>query len=117
MTKSRVFLIDDHGVLHAERAPHIILALLEVRFMEGGRDLYLLPATFHPVAAPGSGPEPIVTHATLRGEARVVVRLAHPLIDPPLTHQERPSWAGAKGDRGIWRRGSSHSGRLSAVAK
>ncbi|HWK90438.1 MAG TPA: maltose alpha-D-glucosyltransferase, partial [Longimicrobium sp.] len=61
----------DHGVLHAERAPNLILALLEVRFSEGGRDLYLLPATFHPVAAPGSGPEPLVTHATLRGEARV----------------------------------------------
>jgi maltose alpha-D-glucosyltransferase/alpha-amylase len=81
--------LHDHGVLHAERAPNIILALLEVRFMEGGKDLYLLPATFHPVAAPGSGPEPLVTHATLRGEARVYEavgerRIATTLLDTIL---------------------------------
>ncbi|HEY0018119.1 MAG TPA: maltose alpha-D-glucosyltransferase [Longimicrobium sp.] len=63
--------LHDHGVLQAERAPNVVLAVLEVRFTEGGTDLYLLPATFHPVAAPGTGPEPLVTHATLRGEARV----------------------------------------------
>jgi maltose alpha-D-glucosyltransferase / alpha-amylase len=68
--------LHDHGVLQAERAPNIVLALLEVRFVEGGKDLYLLPATFHPVAAQGAGPEPIVTHATLRGEARVYEALA-----------------------------------------
>ncbi|HYW11738.1 MAG TPA: maltose alpha-D-glucosyltransferase [Longimicrobium sp.] len=68
--------LHDHGVLQAERAPNIVLALLDVRFVEGGKDLYLLPATFHPVGAKGEGPEPIVTHATLRGEARVYEALA-----------------------------------------
>ncbi|HEX5727231.1 MAG TPA: maltose alpha-D-glucosyltransferase [Longimicrobiaceae bacterium] len=78
--------LHDHGVLHAERAPNIVLAVLEVRFAGGARDLYLLPATFHPVAAPGAGPEPLVTHATLRGEARVYEavgerRIAGTLLD------------------------------------
>jgi maltose alpha-D-glucosyltransferase/alpha-amylase len=92
--------LHDHGVLHAERAPNIILALLEVRFLEGGRDLYLMPATFHPVAAPGTGPEPIVTHATLRGEARVYEaigerRIARTLLDTILGERSIEGRTGA----------------------
>jgi maltose alpha-D-glucosyltransferase/alpha-amylase len=92
--------LHDHGVLHGERAPNIILALLEVRFVEGGRDLYLLPATLHPVAAPGTGPEPIVTHATLRGEARVYEavgdrRIAGSLLDAVRTGQRIEGRTGA----------------------
>ena len=92
--------LHDHGVLHAERAPNIILAILEIRFMEGGRDLYLLPATFHPVAAPGSGPEPLVTHATLRGEARVYEavgerRIAGTLLETVLGGQRIAGRSGA----------------------
>jgi maltose alpha-D-glucosyltransferase/alpha-amylase len=92
--------LHDHGVLHAERAPNIVLALLEIRFMEGGRDLYLLPATFHPVAAPGTGPEPIVTHATLRGEARVYEaigerRIAGTLLDTMANEQRIEGRSGA----------------------
>jgi maltose alpha-D-glucosyltransferase/alpha-amylase len=94
--------LHDHGVLHGERAPNIVLALLEVRFVEGGKDLYLLPATLHPVAAPGAGPEPIVTHATLRGEARVYEalgdrRVAGTLLQAILGESRIPGRTGAFG--------------------
>ena len=92
--------LHDHGVLQAERAPNVVLALLDVRFMEGGRDLYLLPATFHPIAAQGAGPEPIVTHATLRGEARVYEalgdrRVAGALLAAILDESRIPGLSGA----------------------
>jgi maltose alpha-D-glucosyltransferase/alpha-amylase len=92
--------LHDHGVLRAERAPTVVLAVLEVRFAGGGSELYLLPATFHPVAAPGAGPEPIVTHATLVGEARVYEavaerRIAGTLLDAVVSERRIHAMKGA----------------------
>jgi maltose alpha-D-glucosyltransferase/alpha-amylase len=92
--------LHDHGVLHAERAPSVVLAVLEVRFAEDGRDLYLLPSTFHPVAPPGSGVEPLVTHATARGEARLYDavgerRIAGTLLDTVVEERRIETRSGA----------------------
>ncbi|HYJ79029.1 MAG TPA: maltose alpha-D-glucosyltransferase [Longimicrobiaceae bacterium] len=61
----------DHGVVETERSPKIVLSVAEVRYADGGAERYLLPSTFHPVAAPGSGPEPVVSLSTPSGEARL----------------------------------------------
>jgi maltose alpha-D-glucosyltransferase / alpha-amylase len=61
----------DHAILDTERAPRVVLAVTRVRYTDGPAEDYLFPATFHPVAAPGAGPHPVVVHPTENGEARL----------------------------------------------
>jgi maltose alpha-D-glucosyltransferase/alpha-amylase len=61
----------DHAVLSTGRAPNVVLAVVRVRYTEGAHEDYLLPVTFHPVAAPGTGPHAVLVHATETGEVRL----------------------------------------------
>jgi len=65
-----------HAVLRPERAPHVLLARVRVRYREGEPDLYLIPLTLRASGAPGQAPEPILSHATERGDVRVYDALA-----------------------------------------
>ncbi|HKP75656.1 MAG TPA: maltose alpha-D-glucosyltransferase [Longimicrobiaceae bacterium] len=81
-----------HAVLRPERAPHVLLARVRVRYREGDPDLYLLPLTLRALEAPGQAPEPILSHATERGDVRVYDalgdrRVAGALLDLVLSER------------------------------
>jgi maltose alpha-D-glucosyltransferase/alpha-amylase len=82
----------DHAVLRPERAPHVLVARIRVRYREGDPDVYLLPLTLRPTAAPGESSEPILSHATERGDVRVYDalqdrRVAGALLDLVLSER------------------------------
>jgi len=61
----------DHAILRPERAPHVLLARVRVSYREGEPDLYLLPLSLRPNGAPGEAAEPVISHASERGDLRV----------------------------------------------
>jgi len=65
-----------HGVMRPERAPNALLARIRLHYREGEPDTYLLPMTLRAMGAPGQAQEPIVSHATERGDVRVYDALA-----------------------------------------
>ena len=82
----------DHAVLRPERAPHVLVARIRVRYREGDPDVYLLPLTLRPTAAPGESSDPILSHATERGDVRVFDalqdrRVAGALLDLVLSER------------------------------
>ncbi|MFL5383862.1 MAG: putative maltokinase, partial [Longimicrobiaceae bacterium] len=65
-----------YTVLRPERAPHVLLARVRVRYREGEPDLYLLPLTLRALEIPGQAAEAILSHATEGGDVRVYDALA-----------------------------------------
>jgi maltose alpha-D-glucosyltransferase/alpha-amylase len=82
----------DHAVMRPERAPHVVLARIRVKYREGEPDLYLLPLSLRPNGTPGEAAEPIVSHASERGDVRVYDalldrRVAGSLLDLVLSER------------------------------
>ncbi|HEX6745828.1 MAG TPA: maltose alpha-D-glucosyltransferase [Longimicrobium sp.] len=82
----------DHAVLRPERAPHVLVARVRVRYREGEPDVYLLPVSLRPTTAPGVEAEAILSHATERGDVRVYDalldrRVAGSLLDLVLSER------------------------------
>ncbi|HEU4559567.1 MAG TPA: maltose alpha-D-glucosyltransferase [Longimicrobium sp.] len=61
-----------HAVMRPERAPNTLIARIRVHYREGEPDTYLLPLSLRAIGTHGQpGAEPIVSHATERGDVRV----------------------------------------------
>ena len=60
-----------HAVMRPERAPNVLVARIRVHYREGEPDTYLLPMSLRGLHAPGQTSEPILSHATERGDVRV----------------------------------------------
>ncbi|HEV7589036.1 MAG TPA: putative maltokinase, partial [Longimicrobium sp.] len=90
--------LDGHAVLHPERAPHVLLARVRVRYREGEPDVYLLPLSLRALGAPDA-PEPILSHASETGDVRLYDaladrRVAGALLDVVLSEKEVPGLSG-----------------------
>jgi maltose alpha-D-glucosyltransferase/alpha-amylase len=70
----------------------VLVARIRVRYREGEPDVYLLPLSLRPGQVPGEANEPILSHATERGDVRVYDalldrRVAGALLDLVLSER------------------------------